>query len=101
MTKLEEKLTKELITSCDTVFTLTGERSTRFLNNLAKDGAVKTLKRLLSGNRPSDTFDTLADRGLLVHSIEAVAVKGCYSSFFTDEEINGCLERLVDAGFYG
>ena len=97
---MEEKLLKDLKECCAQVLALTGQPSTRLLNNLAKDGAIKTAKRMVKSNRPSDTFDLLAEKRLLAHSVEAIFMKGCYSVLFTDEEADTCLERLVECGFY-
>ncbi len=55
--------------------------------------------RQLSGRRESDGFFTLADKGLLKLSLEALAVNKAYTGLFTDEEANNALIRLLDAGY--
>lgn len=55
--------------------------------------------RQLSGRRESDGFATLADKGLLKLSLEALAVSKAYTGLFTDEQANNALCRLLDAGY--
>ena len=44
--------------------------------------------RCLSGNRESDGFNILAQKGRLDLSLEALAVKKQFTSLFNDEEAN-------------
>lgn len=55
--------------------------------------------RCLSGNRESDGFNLLAQKGRLDFSLEALAVKKQFTALFTDEEANNALMRLLDAGY--
>lgn len=55
--------------------------------------------RCLSGNRESDGFHFLAQKGRLDLSLEALAVKKQFTVLFTDEEANTALMRLLDAGY--
>ena len=54
--------------------------------------------RCLSGNRESDGFNILAQKGRLDLSLEALAVKKQFTSLFNDDEANNALMRLLDAG---
>ena len=60
---------------------------------------MASAKRCLAGHRVSDGFYTLADKGLLHLSLEALAVKKQFTALFTDEEANNALTRLMDAGY--
>ena len=60
--------------------------------------AMKTARRTLSGNRVSDGFNILADKGHLELSLEALVVDKRFTQLFTDEEANNALMRLLDAG---
>ena len=60
---------------------------------------LKGAKRILSGNRTSDGFNVLAQKGQLKLSLEALAVDKRFTSLFTDEEANTALMRLLDAGY--
>lgn len=56
-------------------------------------------KRALSGNRDSDGFGALCNKGRLDLSLEALAVNKQYTSLFSDGEANNALVRLLDAGY--
>ena len=56
--------------------------------------------RCLSGNRESDGFNLLAQKGKLELSVEALAVKKQFHSLFSDEEVNCALDRLLFAGYH-
>ena len=55
--------------------------------------------RCLSGNRESDGFSLLAQKGRLDLSLEALAVKKQFTALFNDDEANNALMRLLDAGY--
>ena len=69
------------------------------LRPVAAEDAMKTAHRALSGNRISDGFAVLADKGRLDLSLEALAVDKRFIGLFTDEEANNALMRLLDAGY--
>ncbi len=60
---------------------------------------LESARRQLSGNRVSDGFDALADKGLLGWSLEALAVDKRFTGLFTDEQANNALTRLLEAGY--
>ena len=60
---------------------------------------MKSAHRILSGHRESDGFFSLANKGRLDLSLEALAVKKQFTALFTDEEANTALMRLLDAGY--
>lgn len=64
-----------------------------------EEDAMKNAHRCLSGNRISDGFSVLADKGHLELSLEALAVDKRFTGLFTDEEANNALMRLLDAGY--
>ena len=66
---------------------------------VADADAVKTAHRYLSGNRPSDGFDQLANKGLLKLSLEALVVDKRFTALFSDDEANEALTRLLSAGY--
>ena len=61
--------------------------------------SLKNAHRILTGNRESDGFHLLAQKGRLDLSLEALAVKKQFTALFTDEEANTALMRLLDAGY--
>ena len=56
-------------------------------------------KRILSGSRLSDGFNSLAAKGALKLSLEALVIDKRYTQLFTDEEANEALTRLLEAGY--
>ena len=61
--------------------------------------AMKQANRILSGHKPSDGFYALADKGLLMLSLEALAVDKRFTGLFDDEQANNALTRLLEAGY--
>ena len=61
--------------------------------------AMKTAHYCLSGNRISDGFRVLADKGRLDLSLEALAADKQFTGLFNDQEANNALMRLLDAGY--
>lgn len=66
---------------------------------IAPEEALRNAHRCLSGNRISDGFNSLADKGRLDLSLEALAVDKRFTELFPDEEANNALMRLLDAGY--
>lgn len=64
-----------------------------------KESAMKNAHRVLSGNRESDGFGTLAEKNRLDLSLEALAVDKRFTALFSDEEANTALSRLLEAGY--
>ena len=67
---------------------------------VAEEDAVKTARRILSGNRLSDGFNLLQGKGQLSLSLEALVVDKRYTALFTDEEANEALMRLLEVGYH-
>ena len=61
--------------------------------------ALQQAKRILSSHKESDGFWSLADKGQLEFSLEALAVDKRFTGLFSDEEANNALTRLLDAGY--
>ena len=66
---------------------------------VAEAEAVKSAKRILSGNRLSDGFNQLLACGHLELSLEALVVDKRHTALFTDEEANEALMRLLEVGY--
>lgn len=66
---------------------------------VAAEEAVKSAKRILSGNRLSDGFNLLHAKGQLGLSLEALVVDKRFTALFTDEEANEALMRLLEVGY--
>ena len=72
----------------------------RLIANLQAYGGAETVKELARKRRVADGFDALVTCGHPELTLEALAIQGKYGSLFTDEEINWCLEVLVEAGYF-
>ncbi len=78
------------------------EKATQYgvrMRPVAREDAMKTAHRWLSGNRESDGFAVLADKRHLELSLEALVVDKRFTALFTDEEANEALNRLLFAGY--
>ncbi len=73
--------------------------ATRFLNMVANEGGLKTAKKLLATQEPSDGFTELWSYGRLDLTVENLVLKPKYQSLFTSEEIQIAKERLINYGF--
>ena len=69
------------------------------MRNVAAQEAVKSAKRILSGNRLSDGFNQLLAQNSLHLSLEALVVDKRYTALFTDEEANEALMRMLEVGY--
>lgn len=69
------------------------------LRPMEPEDAMRTARRALSGNRVSDGFNILADKGHLELSLEALVVDKRFTALFSDQEANTALVRLLDAGY--
>lgn len=66
---------------------------------VAGEEMLKNAQRILSGNRLSDGFNELKNKGHLELSLEALVVDKRYTALFTDEEANEALARLLEVGY--
>lgn len=100
MTKLETEFTAELLSNLKKAEELTGVPEPRLIAQAEKDGGVKAVKQLLSRGQMTRQFSQLKQTGQLELSPEALVIRGKYAALFTDEEVNGCLEILLEAGMF-
>lgn len=100
MTALEKKFEEELIKNCEAAQKECDYNPTRFLQNIAKFGGVKTAKEILRKGRVSDGFEKLQQAGLIKLTMEAMIINSKYAELFTDDEVNSCYELLCEHGYY-
>ena len=65
-----------------------------------KHGAAACLKRCIQRGQEIPLSRELTAAGQTGLRLEALAVESRFAELFTDEEINACLERLIEAGYY-
>ena len=58
------------------------------------------MQQLLSRGQQTRQFEKLKEKKRLELTPEALVSKGKYAQLFTDEEVNLCLQTLLDAGMY-
>ena len=56
-------------------------------------------KKAIFGTRVSDAFQSLAAKGRLDLSLEALAISKKFTELFNDDEANTALSRLLAAGY--
>lgn len=100
MTKLETEFTAALISNLKKAEELTGVPEPRLISQAEKVGGVKAVKQLLSRGQMTRQFEPLKAMGKLELCPEALVIRGKYASLFSDEEVNGCLEILLEAGMF-
>ena len=77
-----------------------GAPTKRLLDTLSSRGGVETVQELCKRHRASDGFDFLCDKNLGKLTLEALVVQGKYGTLFTDDEVNHCLDLLMQAGYF-
>ena len=97
---LAQTFQKEAMANAQTAMLTYGCATKRLYQNLESQGGVETAKELAKRHRCSDGFDGLQRCGHLELSLEALMTKGKYASLFTDEEVNWCLDTLLEAGYF-
>ena len=100
MTQLEQNFQKEAMAQAQTAMLAHGCPTKRLYTLLESRGGVETARELARKHRLSDGFDALKACGHLELSLEALMTKGKYGTLFTDDEVNWCLEVLVEAGYF-
>ena len=100
MTKLETDFTTELLDQLKKAETVTGVAEVRLAESAGKNGGVRAVKELLRRGQTTRQFQPLAERRRLDLSPEHLVTKGKYGALFTDEEVDQCLARLLEAGAF-
>ena len=97
---LAQAFQTEAMANAQTAMLSHGAPTKRLFQNLQTHGGVETAKELVKRHRYSDGFDALAQCSHLELSLEALMTKGKYGALFTDEEVNWCLDVLMEAGYF-
>ena len=98
MTKLETAFTAELLKNLAAAAELTGVEEARLRQQAEKLGGPKAVKELIARGQMTRQFQPLKEKKRLDLSPEALVTKGKYAELFTDEEVNLCLQALLEAG---
>ena len=96
---LAQAFQKEAAANAQTAMLAHGAATKRLLQSLEEHG-IDAVRDQVKRHRLSDGFDQLRRCGHLELTPEALMTKGKYASLFTDEEVNWCLDVLLEAGYY-
>lgn len=100
MTKLEMEFTQALLACLEKAQASTGLTETRLKEQAQKEGGAKALQRLWDRQQLTRQFGLLAQQNKLDLSPEYLATRGRYAPLFTDDQVNFCLEALLEAGAF-
>ena len=99
-TKLELALQQELLQNAQQAAARYHSPVTRFVRDLQSRGSVAAVRDFVRRRAPSDAFASLEQAGPLELSPEATVIQARYVPLYTDDEINTCLTRLLEAGYF-
>lgn len=97
---LAQSFQQEALRNAQTAMLSYGAPTRRLFQTLQEKGGVETAKENAQRHRVSDGFDALTRCRHLELSLEALMTQGKYGSLFTDDEVNWCLDVLMEAGYY-
>ena len=100
MTKLEEKFQTQMRENAAAAAQL-GAGTARFVKQAQQHGALSTVRETIRRRRVSDGFEKLQAAGRLDLSPEAAVISKQFAELFTDEEVDFCLEALMECGYFG
>ena len=97
---MEQKFERELCSALEKAETAYGICDKQFLSRIQQRGGVNVIRETIRKNQASPVFLQLRDAGALTLAPEQLVTQGKYGELFTDEEVNFCLEMLLEAGYY-
>ena len=100
MNNLENSFTTALLGQLAKAQQICGVEETRLRQNAEKLGGVKAVQQMLSRRQETRQFQSLRQMKRLDLSVEALVIQGKYASLFTDDEVNACLEVLLEGGMF-
>ena len=98
--KIKDEFLLLAIKQAQTAMLEHGAPTKRLMETLSSRGGVETVQELCKRHRASDGFDFLCSKNLGKLTLEALVVQGKYGALFTDDEVNHCLDLLMQAGHF-
>jgi len=98
--KIKEEFLLQAMKNAQTAMLEHGAPTKRLLQTLSERGGVETVQELCKRHRVSDGFYVLCKLNLGKLTLEALVIQGKYGTLFTDEEVNHCLDMLMQAGYF-
>lgn len=100
MAKLDMEFTAELLQNLREAEKVTGVAETRLKTQAEALGGAKAVGQLLAKGQQTRQFAALQAKGRLDLTPEALVIKGRFGPLFTDEQVNLCLQTLLEAGMF-
>ena len=100
MEKREIEFTQELLKILDEAERITGVADMQLKTQIQKHGGVRAIKEKLKRKQISRQFSLLEEKKRLKLSPEYLVIQGKFGALFTDDEVNLCLEVLLEAGAF-
>ncbi len=100
MSNMESTFTTALLEQLSKAQKVCGVEETRLRQQAEKLGGVKAVQQMLSRRQETRQFVPLKQMKRLDLSVEALVIQGKFASLFTDEEVNTCLEALLEGGMF-
>lgn len=97
---MEDKFTRELLERLGQAEKETGIPEPRLAEQVRTQGGVKAVGEYLRRGRLTRQFSALKEQGKLELTPESLVIQGKYGALFSDEQVNICLDRLLEAGFF-
>lgn len=94
----EREFNRDMLRGCDTLSKM-GYPPNRFRQDVANEGAVATVKKLLAKHGTSDGFTKLWEMGRPDMSAEAFVLLPWYAELLNDKERQNARDRLAGHGF--
>lgn len=100
MSNMESTFTTALLEQLSKAQKVCGVDETRLRQQAEKLGGVKAVQQMLSRRQETRQFVPLKQMKRLDLSVEALVIQGKFASLFTDDEVNTCLEALLEGGMF-
>ena len=100
MTKLDTEFTAALLENLRQAEVVAGVAETRLKTQAEKLGGANAVGQFLAKGQQTRQFAALQAKGRLDLTPEALVIKGKFGPLFTDEQVNLCLQTLLEAGMF-
>ncbi len=97
---MDTTFTEELLRQLKQAEDVTGVSELRLAEQARAQGGVRAVREYLRRGQVSRQFLPLKEKGRLELSPENLVIQGKYAALFSDEEVNACLDALLEAGFF-
>lgn len=100
MKNIENTFTTALMAQLSKAQEVTGVEEVRLRQQAEKLGGVKAVQQMLARRQETRQFQPLQKMKRLDLSVEALVIQGKFGGLFSDEEVNACLQVLLEGGMF-